>query len=247
MITLESLTKKITERISDYIEFDVNEIFEQGDFITIYGGAVRDSIANLDIHDVDILCMPDSAYKLRQYIENEQGYELLDLYDQDSLNMYKEITAISEPWTLMNKNKKIIQIIRPRHYKSISNEHDYESSYSRLIKNVDISACGVFIELKDKIMLKESCKNAILHCLSKTFEINKWASLYNSDRTTFRKYKLENRGWVSLSSYIDTKNFLLTNRSLKLNNLEFHPEYNYKIWTEDEYKHNASAYEHINL
>ena len=193
MITLESLTNKITKRISDYVEFDVQEIFNQSDYITIYGGAVRDSIANLDIHDVDILCMSDSAHKLRQYIENEQGYELLDLYDQDSLNMYKGISQILEPWTFMNKNRRIIQIIRPSGYIQNTYQKDLDSayidSYTKLLKNVDISACGVFIELKDKIMLKESCKNAILHCLSKTFEINKWSSLYNSERTTFREYK----------------------------------------------------------
>lgn len=33
--------------ISEYIGFDVRELFSQSDYITIYGGAVRDSIAGI--------------------------------------------------------------------------------------------------------------------------------------------------------------------------------------------------------
>ena len=238
MITLESLTKKITKRISDYIEFDVENIFKTSDYITIYGGAVRDSIANLDIHDVDILCMPDSAHKLRNYIESI-GYGMLDLVDIDAINMYKGISVISEPWTFMNKNRKIIQIIRPTFYskpsKQVIIENEYINSYLNLIKNVDLSCCGVFIESKnDKITLKESCKNAILHCLSKTFDVNNWSLLYNPDRINARIFKLNNRGWLSANTFIK-KDILLLNRAMKLNNIEFQPEYNYKVWTEEEY------------
>ena len=73
MITLEGLTNKITERISDYIEFDVKQLFEVSDYITIYGGAVRDSIAGLEIHDVDKLCMSQSAQKLLLYLTTKCG------------------------------------------------------------------------------------------------------------------------------------------------------------------------------
>lgn len=41
MYTLSDLTSKVVNSISEYIEFDVNEIFNCSDFITIYGGAVR--------------------------------------------------------------------------------------------------------------------------------------------------------------------------------------------------------------
>ena len=141
----------------------------------------------------------------------------------------------------MNKNRRIIQIIRPTFYstpsKKINMEYEYTNSYLNLIKNVDLSCCGVFIELKnDKISLKESCKNGIIHCLSKTFEVNNWSQLYNPDRTTTRSIKLNNRGWKNLSTYTLEKDLLIVNRSMKLNNIEFNPEYDYKIWTEEEYK-----------
>ena len=66
MFNLKDLETKIIKRISNYIGFDVNEIFGVSDQITIFGGAVRDSLAGLEIHDIDILCMNESAHKLRE-------------------------------------------------------------------------------------------------------------------------------------------------------------------------------------
>lgn len=244
-MNLQDLTDKITQKISDYIEFDVKELFEVSDYITIYGGAVRDSIADMDIHDVDILCMPKSANLLYDFLQKKHNYDALSLYDIDSLNMYKDISLISEPWTLMNKNRKIIQIIRPRYFegsKPFNHQKIYEKSYINLIKNVDISSCGVFIEKNGKILLKESCKNAIIHCLSNNFEINDWASLYNKERTNFRVYKLEKRGWYNLNNqdymFMSNENIRILQqkeREMKLLSLNFKPEYDYIIWKESDY------------
>ena len=179
MLTLQELKTKVEERISNYIEFDINEIFNIADYITIYGGAVRDSIANLDIHDVDILCMTKSAIKLTKLITEKYNYEKLDLYDQDTLNMYKGIHIISEPLTFMNNNKKIIQIIKPTYSRPGGTDtNDYKTAYTNLIKNVDISCCGVYLDHNGKeTILMEACKDAIIHCLSKTYEINEWSKL----------------------------------------------------------------------
>jgi hypothetical protein len=111
-MNLEELKDKVVKNISEYLEFDVNEIFELSNYIAIYGGAVRDSIAEMEINDVDILCMPNSAIDLSKYI-NEKDYKKVELYDQDTLNMYKGIRIISEPLTFLNKNRKVIQIIKP--------------------------------------------------------------------------------------------------------------------------------------
>lgn len=248
MFTLKDLQDKVEKGISDYIGFDVREIFNQSDYISIYGGSVRDSIAGLDIHDIDILCMSESAKKLRDFIVNEKNYQPLDLYDLDALNMYKGISLIDEPWTFMNDNKKIIQIIRPVYsgYKTnLRNNPDhmskYQESYYNLIKNVDISCCGVFLENNGEIKLKEACKNAIIHCLSKTFEVQEWSKLYNQARTRDRGFKLENRGWEHIGHTIKMyteKNYELKSlRKLKLIELEFEPEYDFKIWSQDEYFH----------
>ena len=247
MFNLKDLEVKIIKRISDYIGFDVNEIFDVSDQITIFGGAVRDSLAGLEIHDIDILCMSESAHKLRDFLK-QKDYVQVDLYDQDSLNMYKGISLISDPWTFVNNDRKIIQIIRPAAYRTVL---EYSAAYRNLIKNVDISCCGVFLEKSNnEIQLKEACKHAIIHSLSKIYEVNMHFKMYSQDRTMHRTNKLQARGWISLYrsmtktsdlcdllSSFDLKNsdILKYNRMHKLNTLEFKPEREYKIWTEEEY------------
>lgn len=243
MYTLSDLTSKVTNSISDYIGFDVNEIFNCSDYITIYGGAVRDSLAELEIHDIDILCMFNSARKLYDFLLTK-GYSKLDLYDWDALNMYKEITIIAEPWTLQNKNGKIIQIIRPnveRFNPSDYLEQAYIKSYKNILKNVDISCCGVFLE-KDKntnnLKIGESCPNAIVQCLTKSFIINKEASQYNKNRIHSRQDKLISRGWMNLNDenvlFFDENDYKIRKirkeRHIKLCMLKFKPEYDYIIW-----------------
>jgi hypothetical protein len=237
-MNLEELRDKVINKISEYLEFDIREIFKLSDYITIYGGSVRDSLAEMEINDVDILCMPGSANKLKKFIE-EKEYKRYELYDRDTLEMYNGISLISEPLTFLNPNRKIIQIIRPVFKNTVE---DYVSSYVSLIKNVDISCCGVFLEFNGKeLVLKEACKNAILHSLSKTYEINNWAKLYNNDRTAFRDHKLTGRGWTNLNIdnfYRTNDKFQKVKRRLKLCQLEFQPEVDdkyYKVWYEDEY------------
>jgi hypothetical protein len=244
MITLKDIQRRVEKEISKYLEFDIKEIFEQSDYITIYGGAVRDSIAGMDIHDIDILCMPDSASKLRNFIRT-RGYEPLDLYDIDTLSMYHGISLISEPWTFMNKNKKIIQIIRPRWIGQRSIEKNYQEAYYDLIKNVDISCCGVFIENQSRdITLKEACKDAIINCLSRTYEVNTWSKLYNTNRVIMREHKLSIRGWLCLNEIIsDNKKLLKKQRLIKILKLEFKPEYDYRIWTDEEYTYRPKKIE----
>lgn len=221
---MNELQIKVEKKISEYIEFDVNKIFDQGDYITIYGGSVRDSLVDLEINDVDILCMSKSAENLRLFLENKCNYKLVELYDQDKLNMYKGISIISEPWTFINSNMKIIQIIRPRIFVStklkINFYVEYVLPYYDLIKNVDLSCCGVFLLKSDgEIKLGESCKNAILHCLVKKFEINRYAKLYNSQRIIHRTNKLESRGWT------EYKNTIRNVRQLKLIQLKIEEKF----------------------
>ena len=242
--TLEDLKNRVQKGISNYIGFDVQEIFNQGDYITIFGGSVRDSLAGLKIHDVDILCMPKSANTLAQFLNEKYGYERIDLYDEDALNMYKGISLIHQPWTLMNDKKKIIQIIKPTFR---NNEIDYIRAYQDLIKNVDLSCCGVYLNYLNMpgingynhggIRITEACKDAIIHCLSRVYEVNRWSKLYNTNRTIQRDNKLRDRGWTNLANLANSVNKLKIDRRLKLNALNFKPEVGYTIWTKDEYLH----------
>ncbi len=256
MHTLESLTDQILSSISDYVEFDAKEIFEQGDFIAIFGGAVRDSIAKKEIHDIDILCLPESAHHLREFVISK-GYELADLYDKDQWEQYEHISIIAEPWCFQ-KGKKIIQIIRPRFVPKnkggprftcgnmtlpwVPVELEAVKAYYLALGGVDITCCGVFIEKnnhqeklcandsKDSIILKESHDNAILHCLAHVFNTQKNSGMYSEKRTLNREFKLIDRGWKSMTNRYSYIKNIVFERILKLANIEFIPEYDYKVF-----------------
>jgi len=259
--SLRDLTAQILTDISEYMGFDAKEIFEQGDFIAIFGGAVRDSLAKKEIHDIDIACLPESAYHLKDFLL-EKGYYEVSLYDKDTWEMYEHISVISEPWTFQN-GKKTIQIIRPRFLatngpnrtKFTCGRHPFPlpplftdekavNAYYSILSGVDITACGVFIEKNNheakigggsknnEILLKESYKNAILHCLAKVFEIKENSGMYEKKRTDHRSFKLQDRGWACLDDEYGRKQkkLIVYQRILKLIKTELTYDYNCTIW-----------------
>lgn len=229
------LTEICTKSISEYLNFDVSKIFDAGDYLTIFGGAVRDSLAKKEIHDVDILCLPESAKSLAKFLTND-GFIKVDLYDKTQLEMYNTINCISEPWTFI-KDSRIVQIIRPTKssggtlINGVPTLGTLIDAYYNLLSDVDISACGVFIERdRDGIAkLKESHPHAITHCRSSVFEILKNNRMYGDRRTDMRKFKLEDRGWKDISNP-DIKD----ERRVKLMGLPTHglqkPMYPYKSY-----------------
>jgi hypothetical protein len=46
---------KIRVNINEYIGFDSDELFPINSLVRIFGGAVRDSISDKEIHDIDII------------------------------------------------------------------------------------------------------------------------------------------------------------------------------------------------
>lgn len=216
------LTNICTNRISDYLGFDISNIFKCGDCIHIFGGAVRDSIANSEINDIDILCGPDSANNLVTFLKNI-GFISVDLYGVSKLHMYHELHFISEPWTLISNNK-VVQIIRPAFFRKSLKQSIYD-----LLSDVDISTSGVFLEEEDGIIrLKESSPHAISHCRSGIFEILKNNRMYGDKRTFMRAGKLEQKGWINLSNqFLDKSELLKLKRKSKLYGLQ-KPGYPYK-------------------
>ena len=49
--------------LSNYLGFNVDELLEDTDAV-IFGGAPRDCIANLEIHDIDIMALPKSTKEI---------------------------------------------------------------------------------------------------------------------------------------------------------------------------------------
>ena len=180
----DELKIKIKENIDSYLEFDSDELFKQGDLIRIFGGAIRDSIADQPINDVDILIGSASYDKVHKWILTK-GYERQEGSSVDIEGVYKDIHIINEPHTYIKGNKKI-QFIRP------SGLFDnYHEGYHKLVKEVDLSCCGLSY---DGIKITEDYKDAITHCEMKRFVVT-YGKMTNINRLSKRVQKMASRGW----------------------------------------------------
>lgn len=197
----------IRKSISEYLEFDSDELFRSKfNLIRIFGGAIRDIIAEQPIHDIDILCGSKSIKFVESILQNN-GYQYIEMLNgKDLQEMYSEIHVINEPKTWI-KGKKIVQLIRPSVGFADSPEA-YKRGFTDLIANVDLSCCGVSY---DGETLHEDYPNALLHCQSKVFSVNKKAKMYSEKRVSHRIHKLTDRGWEEI------ENTISNNRDLKIN------------------------------
>ncbi len=198
---------KIENKLSEYLEFDSNELFgSKFNLVRIFGGAIRDIIADQPIHDVDILCGSKAVTFIESVLE-QNGYQYMEtLNGKDLQEMYSEIHVINEPHTWI-KGKKIVQLIRPSLGFQYKDTLSYRQGFTDLISNVDISCCGVSW---DGERLHEDFPNAILHCRSRVFSINMEAKMYSNKRIEHRRVKLETRGWKQI------RNNTRENRDLKI-------------------------------
>lgn len=185
----------INKRISDYLGFDVSKLINQHIDATIFGGAIRDSIANMEIHDIDILALPKSfGYLANILIDN--GYEHSpDIKKVDIENLYQDIHIIHEPYNylkIVDGKIRLVQLIRP----SFSNDRRYSKDeiFNKILHNVDLSNCGVYYNYNGLY----SINDAYYHCRNKSYDINNDALMYNLNRTLKRINKLEKRGWRKL-------------------------------------------------
>jgi len=209
------MKEMIKKNLDEYLEFDSDILFKnKSNLIRIFGGAIRDSIANQSINDIDIIVGAKALKEVEFLLENK-GYHYMEMLNgKDLQQMYSEIHIINEPHTWI-KGKKIVQLIRPVVFsQDFSNSKYidkslpiYEQGFRDLISNVDFSCCGVSW---DGETLHEDYPNAILHAQSKVFSVNKEAKMYSHRRAQHRKAKLESRGWKEIENKIEV------NRDLKL-------------------------------
>jgi hypothetical protein len=128
------------------------------------------------------------------------GFKKIPFTSRDVLELYSGLKhAINEPWTYI-RNSAIVQIIRPRlpNYSAgfpamAEPPNKPENIMMELLRNVDISACGVYYDGKEKIL--ETCTDAIADCLKKQFTVNDKAAMFQRNRIDIRTHKLEERGW----------------------------------------------------
>lgn len=204
---------KIRQSLNEYLEFDSDELFKSKfNLVRIFGGAIRDILAEQPINDVDILC----GSKALRYIESvleQNGYQYMEMLNgKDLQEMYSEIHIINEPHTWI-KGKKIVQLIRPSLSNWKADSSLYEEGFRDLISNVDLSCCGVSYDGEN---LYEDYPNAIVHCQSKVYSVNKSAKMYCERRINHRIHKLKDRGWKEIENKSDI------NRELKIDNVLKH-------------------------
>jgi hypothetical protein len=206
------LKDKIKLKLDEYLEFDSDLLFrldkpnennrlQVSSLIRVFGGAIRDIIADMTIHDIDIL-VGAKTYKRLQYVLESNGYKNMEMLSPKDLStIYSDIRVINEPNTWI-KGHKVIQIIRPvinSPYKK-----SYEEGFINLIQNVDISCCGISY---DGHSVYENYPNAISHSLSKRFKCNENATMYSEKRFLHRKYKLMERGWSEIDNISESRDF----------------------------------------
>ena len=197
---------KIRKSLSDYLEFDSDELFKSKfNLVRVFGGAIRDILAGQKINDIDILCGSKDIKYIESVLE-QNGYQYMEMLNGKDLQaIYSEIHIINEPHTWI-KGKKIVQLIRPVVFDN--NEVEYEEGFRDLISNVDFSCCGVSY---DGETLYEDYPNAIVHCQNKVYSVNKSAKMYSGRRINHRIHKLKDRGWKEIESKTDV------NRDMKIN------------------------------
>lgn len=214
---MTDLEKKIKKSLDEYLEFDSNIIFNNTDYLVIYGGAIRDIIASDDIHDIDIMCLPKSMDSSIKELE-KLGYNYIDLYSKNILSLYKEISVIFEPRTYINSNLKKIQFIKPNVSKMFRmtdisrSDYFYKKSFFNLLQAVDLSCCGVFWDGEN---LYESITGSVRHCIEKKFVVYDDNYMYNPSRIEERKYKLFDRGWDEIINRTE----LRKTRTLKMDKI----------------------------
>ncbi len=177
----------IKNKLDAYLSFDSAELFKFDNYIRVFGGAIRDILADQPINDVDILILPKTRIIISDYLDSLQ-YIRIDHTKPETTEQYKN-SIISEPWTYI-KDNSIIQLIAPRHFNN--DIKNMNKAFMELISNVDLSCCGVSY---DGEFLYENVNSAISHCFNRVYAVNKNALLYNDNRCIGRQYKLNARGW----------------------------------------------------
>ena len=198
-------TQLIYEKLNNYLGFDSDIIFNTTDLISVFGGAIRDIISGDDekfgIKDIDIICLPKSK-DILVHILKEQGYTIEPNKNEFKHALYRKISVINEPITLV-KGRKIVQLIRPRLHNKYSSTSMFKynlNSYYNLLNNVDLTSSGLAY---DGLNLFETVPNSYGHCKNKFFLEIEGALMYNKKRTEIRKQRLIDKGWTA--TYPDSK------------------------------------------
>jgi hypothetical protein len=82
--------ENIFNYINKFVNFDIKEIFNFGDPI-IFGGAIRDSLADKEIHDVDIITIGKTFEKIDNFLKSKKYRSDICEFKEMSTNCHCEI------------------------------------------------------------------------------------------------------------------------------------------------------------
>lgn len=197
----ERRTVKVRHRINQRLGYGfvkIDTILANTDAI-VFGGAVRDALADLEINDIDIICFSESAKKILGYFERfgfkkaEGSEEIKEMYSDDEM-LFRPISV--------EVDKATVQLIRPainfdkhNHSRQQIKRSDVFDFAMEFISNVDMSCCGVAYDLSG---FYELVPNATRHCEARRFRMLPDNKLHEPGRAERRKQKLIDRGWKEL-------------------------------------------------
>jgi hypothetical protein len=206
----------IKDKLTEYLEFDSDLLFKNTDYLVVFGGAIRDIIADQSIEnikDIDILCITKSKRIAIELVE-QQGWEYTPLKSPEMYLMYKELAFIFEPRSYI-KNNKIIQFISPCAYSDRKNNinNEIKANFLELLQNVDIITSGSFY---DGTNVYESIKGSISHIKYKITYPIKSALMYNPKRIDIRLFNLNYKGFKIIGGFIPPQKLNSYNRLVKM-------------------------------
>lgn len=126
---------KVKSSISNYLRFDVDDLFLKSmrytnfnngdpfnskpkivDEAYIFGGAIRDSLADVPIKDIDIIGRNESISQIANYLKYHHGFELNNDYIKKTSNDIYSNGLIFEPDSyikIIDNNLICVQLIKP--------------------------------------------------------------------------------------------------------------------------------------
>ncbi len=211
MSTLDAL---VPRRINKYIQknclSDVNvaTLLQDTDAF-IFGGAVRDAIANKPINDIDIVCFSEAEAIMNKRLR-VKGFTWAECGEFDEL--YHGISLFSAP-ILFTKGNCKIHLIRLNPANSLLGL-DWQKGFSKaegriaqekVVANVDIDICGVYYHPITGVV--EAVEGAVNNALNHRFYSCDDGRMHHPTRAKERVLKLVNRGYEYFGSTQNAQKF----------------------------------------
>lgn len=218
-LRIQTLNETIHDKLTQYLTFNVNQIFNVSEYAYIFGGSVRDIIAKQNINDIDILYFNNSNinnlaklhnlliandYKILSSNENNSQYN--GYYSQYNISDNTNNTVDISVRTYFKSYRKVQLIETPYLLdESIYNKESQENQIKNIeyvLTQVDLSSSGVYFYNNE---FAESISGAYTDCTKKQFRLMPQNAMYHPNTIQYRITKMEQRGWVCLNKEVLTQ------------------------------------------